>query len=56
MRSFDALGKHKVIIGLLHLLPSPGTPHYEEGNFEKSLEKAVAGCQWRWKEAAQMAA
>ncbi len=45
MRSFDALGKHKVIIGLIHLLPSPGTPHFEEGNFEKSLEKAVTGAR-----------
>jgi uncharacterized protein len=43
MRSFDALGKQKVVIGLIHLLPSPGTPHFEEGNFEKSLEKAVSG-------------
>jgi membrane complex biogenesis BtpA family protein len=45
MRSFDALGKHKVIIGLIHLLPCPGTPHFEAGNFEKSLEKAVAGAR-----------
>jgi membrane complex biogenesis BtpA family protein len=43
MRSFDSLGKRKVIIGLIHLLPSPGTPHHEEGNFEKSLEKAIQG-------------
>jgi membrane complex biogenesis BtpA family protein len=42
MRSFDALGQRKVIIGLIHLLPSPGTPHFEEGYFEKSLEKAGA--------------
>lgn len=45
MRVFDALGKHKVVIGLIHLLPCPGTPHFEEGNFEKSLEKAVAGAK-----------
>jgi len=45
MRSFDTLGKRKVIIGLIHLLPSPGTPHFEEGNFEKSLEKAVVGAR-----------
>ena len=43
MRSFDALGKRKVIIGMIHLLPSPGTPYHKEGNFEKSLEKAVQG-------------
>jgi membrane complex biogenesis BtpA family protein len=41
MRSFDALGKQKVIIGMVHLLPGPGTSGYEEGNFEKSLDKAV---------------
>jgi membrane complex biogenesis BtpA family protein len=43
MRSFDTLGKHKVIIGLIHLLPSPGTPAFEEGNYEKTLKKAVQG-------------
>ncbi len=45
MRYFDALGKQKVIIGLIHLLPSPGTPFFEEGNFERSLEKAVKDAQ-----------
>jgi membrane complex biogenesis BtpA family protein len=42
MRSFDNLGKKKVVIGMVHLLPLPGTPYYEEGNVEKSLDKAVA--------------
>ncbi len=42
MRIFENLGKKKVIIGLVHLLPLPGTPFYEEGNIEKSLDKAVA--------------
>lgn len=41
MRVFDTLGKKKVIIGLVHLRPMPGTPFYEEGDFERSLEKAV---------------
>ncbi len=45
MRCFDTLGKQKVIIGLVHLLPSPGTPFFEEGDFEKSLEKAVKDAQ-----------
>src|SRR5918992_905890 len=42
MRSFDMLGKKKVIIGMVHLLPLPGTPFFQEGNFEQALEKAVA--------------
>ena len=31
----------KLIIGLVHLLPMPGTPFYKEGDFERSIEKAV---------------
>ena len=41
MRSFDTLGKKKVVIGLIHLKPMPGTPHFQEGDFERSMEKAV---------------
>lgn len=41
MKNFDTLGKKKLVIGLVHLYPMPGTPFFEEGNFEKSLEKAV---------------
>jgi len=41
MRIFDTLGKKKVVIGLVHLKPMPGTPNLEEGMFEESLEKAV---------------
>lgn len=42
MRTFDALGKKKVVIGMVHLLPLPGTPFYQEGNVERTLDKAVA--------------
>ena len=42
MRTFDMLGKKKVVIGMVHLLPLPGTPFYEEGTMEQTLEKAVA--------------
>jgi membrane complex biogenesis BtpA family protein len=42
MRTFDTLGKKKVVIGMVHLLPLPGTPFYQEGNVEQALEKAVA--------------
>lgn len=41
MRSFDALGRKKVVIGLVHLLPLPGTPFFEPGNTERALDKAV---------------
>ena len=41
MRSFDALGHKKVVIGLVHLLPLPGTPFFEPGNTERALDKAV---------------
>ena len=42
MRSFDNLGKKKVVIGMVHLLPLPGTPFYEEGNESRALDKAIA--------------
>jgi len=42
MRTFDSLGKKKVVIGMVHLPPLPGTPFYQEGNMEQALEKAVA--------------
>lgn len=41
LKNFDTLGKKKLVIGLVHLFPMPGTPFFEEGNFERSLEKAV---------------
>lgn len=42
MRTFETLGTKKIVIGMVHLLPLPGTPFYQEGNVEKSLTKAVA--------------
>jgi membrane complex biogenesis BtpA family protein len=42
MRSFDALGREKVVIGLVHLSPLPGTPFYREGSLEQTLREAVA--------------
>lgn len=41
MSLFDNNPKKKYVIGLVHLLPLPGTPLHEEGNFEKSLAKAL---------------
>ncbi|HCU97818.1 MAG TPA: hypothetical protein DGM69_00565 [Chloroflexi bacterium] len=31
----------KLVYGMIHLLPLPGTPFYEKGNEEKSLKKAL---------------
>ena len=42
MRHFDSLGKKKVVIGMVHLLPLPGTPFYQEGTLEQTIENAVA--------------
>lgn len=42
MRTFETLGTKKVVIGMVHLLPLPGTPFYQEGNVEQALDKAVA--------------
>lgn len=41
MRAFDNLGKKKVVLGMIHLKPLPGTPHHEEHMLEEALEKAV---------------
>ena len=42
MEKFAALGKKKVVIGMVHLLPLPGTPFYETGNLEQAIDKAVS--------------
>lgn len=31
----------KLILGLIHLRPMPGTPYYIDGDYEKSIKKAV---------------
>jgi len=41
MRTFHNLGKKKVVLGMIHLKPLPGTPHHEEGMLEEALDKAV---------------
>lgn len=45
MRELSALGKRKQVLGLIHLLPLPGTPHYTPGNEMRALEKAVRDAQ-----------
>lgn len=34
-------GSNRAVYGMIHLLPLPGTPFYESGNTNKSLEKAI---------------
>jgi membrane complex biogenesis BtpA family protein len=41
MRVFDHLGKRRVVLGLVHLKPLPGTPYHEEGYLEEALDKAL---------------
>lgn len=49
MTIFDNLGKKKLIFGLIHLKPLPGTPLFKEGNMELALQKAIkdAGALYR---------
>ncbi|MEM6528422.1 MAG: BtpA/SgcQ family protein [Chloroflexota bacterium] len=38
---FDTLGKQKAFIGMLHLGTMPGTPFYEDGSYQATLDAAV---------------
>lgn len=33
--------KHKLVIALVHLKPMPGTPFYQEGDMQRSIDKAL---------------
>lgn len=41
MRTFDTLGKRKAVLGMIHLQPLPGTPLFEEGSLQRTLDIAV---------------
>lgn len=41
MRSFDLPGDRKLVLGMVHLRPLPGTPLYEEESFSETLDVAV---------------
>ncbi len=45
MSVFKNWGKKKLVLGLIHLVPLPGTPLFEEGNLEVALEKAMKDSQ-----------
>lgn len=45
MKIFNNQRNNKAIMGLVHLVPLPGTPYYEEGNFEKAMTKALVDVQ-----------
>lgn len=41
MGIFKNVGRKKVVIGLIHLKPLPGTPLYQDGNLKASIDKAI---------------
>ena len=41
MREFTTLGTRKVVLGMIHLQPLPGTLFYKDGSFTQTLETAV---------------
>ena len=42
MLKINTHSKTKVIIGMVHLAPMPGTPFYEEGSYQSTLDRALA--------------
>jgi membrane complex biogenesis BtpA family protein len=42
---FTNLNGKKYVVGLVHLKPMPGTPFYNEGDFDLSMEKALKDTQ-----------
>lgn len=42
---FSGLNGKKLVIGLVHLMPMPGTPLYADGNLDKMTKKAISDCQ-----------
>lgn len=45
---FDNLNGKKLVLGLVHLLPMPSTPFYEEGYVERMTAKAISDCKALW--------
>ena len=41
MRDFATLGTRKVVLGMIHLQPLPGTLFYKDGSFNQTLDLAV---------------
>ena len=41
MRLLEHIEDRKLVLGMIHLLPLPGTPFYKEGNLRASSEKAL---------------
>jgi predicted TIM-barrel enzyme len=39
--AWSAGGRHKLVLGMVHLDPLPGTPFFERGSFERTIERAV---------------
>ncbi|WP_328855411.1 hypothetical protein OHB01_12785 [Microbispora hainanensis] len=45
MHNLEAFGRHKAVLGMIHLKPLPGTPFHREGTFEQILDDAVASAR-----------
>jgi len=43
MCAMSNMGKRKAVYGMIHLRPLPGTPFYEQGSFQQTLDIAVRG-------------
>jgi hypothetical protein len=43
--TFDTLGTRKVVLGMVHLKPLPGTPFHEAGSLDRTLDRAVASAR-----------
>lgn len=41
MRGLQGLGRRKLVLGMVHLQPLPGTPFYEHGSFARTIETAI---------------
>lgn len=41
---FKNLNGKKLVFGLVHLLPMPGTPLYQDGNIDEMSQKAIRDC------------
>lgn len=41
---FKNLEQKKLVIGLVHLTPMPGTPQYKDGNLDQMTKKAIEDC------------
>ena len=41
-------GGRKLVLGMVHLSPLPGTPFHEDGSFGRTLDTAVRSARAPW--------